>query len=118
LRHLPCGHDRGLGHAGRDAARASAAELGARPDAASLHTLSLFVACAPATAERAAANVSDERLFVLPARFDGKECVVLCWGTYASADEARAAAATVAPYFAKGGAKPSVRRLDALLHAR
>lgn len=57
------------------------------------YTAQLAVACKPETVERlVAASAGADDLYVLPADVKGVSCFRLCWGSYATSDEAARAA--------------------------
>lgn len=52
-------------------------------------TLQLAVACKPETAERLVERAGpSDRLYVLPASIEGSPCLRICWGSYASREQA------------------------------
>lgn len=79
-----------------------AADMGRRIAASgnpSHYTLQVLFACVPGNVQHAFTEVRDQRLTVLPAEHQGRSCYRLCWGDFASADQARAATATVPTHF-------------------
>ncbi len=67
-------------------------------------TTQLLVACAAETVTKAATAVSSEEMFVVPVRYQKRDCYRLLWGLADS--ESQAAAADVPGYFKAGGAAP------------
>jgi hypothetical protein len=88
------------------AARSFAAHLKTAP--AGTASVQLLVACSGETVQKAVANVSSPELFIVPVRFQGRDCYRLCWGLYPGASQAAAAARSLPEYFRKGGASPRV----------
>jgi hypothetical protein len=88
------------------AARAFAAHLKTAP--AGTSSVQLLVACSGETVQKAVANVSSPELFIVPVRFQGRDCFRLCWGLYPSSSQAASAARALPEYFRKGGATPRV----------
>jgi hypothetical protein len=58
--------------------------------------------------QKAVTNVSSPELFIVPVKFQGRDCFRLCWGLYPSAAQAASAARSLPEYFRKGGATPRV----------
>lgn len=86
----------------RDGQVAAAARLGRRIAASgnpSHYTLQVLLACQPGNVRRAFETVRDDRMTVLPARYRGQDCYRVCWGSYADAASARAAAGSVPGHF-------------------
>jgi septal ring-binding cell division protein DamX len=54
------------------------------------------------------ANVAADELFILPARYNGRDCYRMCWGVYDNRTKASGAVKSVPAYFREGGAKPRV----------
>jgi Domain of unknown function (DUF4388) len=79
------------------------------------YSVQLLVACSEETVAKAARNVTDKELFILPAEYKGRSCYRVCWGVYESESEARAAVASVPEYFRKGGASPKPVATAAIL---
>jgi hypothetical protein len=67
-------------------------------------TTQLLVACAADTVAKAATAVSSEDLFVVPVRYQKRDCYRVLWGLADS--ESQAAATDVPGYFKAGGAAP------------
>lgn len=88
------------------ASRAFAAQLASAPGGS--HSIQLLVACAPETITKALANANTEELYVLPVRYQKRDCYRLCWGLYASRAQAESARRGVPAYFTSGGATPKV----------
>jgi septal ring-binding cell division protein DamX len=65
--------------------------------------------------QKAVANVSSPELFIVPVRFQGRDCYRLCWGLYPSGAEAATAVRALPEYFRKGGATPRVMSAAELL---
>jgi hypothetical protein len=96
-----------------EAARGFAAHLRAAPRGTT--SVQLLVACSGETVQKAVANVSSPELYIVPVRFQGKDCYRLCWGLYTSAPQAASAARALPDYFRKGGATPRVMTAAELL---
>jgi septal ring-binding cell division protein DamX len=88
------------------AARAFAAHLKTAP--AGTASVQLLVACSGETVQKAVANVSSPELFIVPVRFQGRDCFRLCWGLYPNSSQAASAVRALPEYFRKGGATPRV----------
>jgi hypothetical protein len=96
-----------------DAAQDFVASLRAQP--AESHSIQVLLACSPETVQKAARNVPDDRLFIVPFRYRGRDCHRICWGVYAGQAEAEKALSTVPAYFREGGSKPRVVAVSGLL---
>jgi len=96
-----------------EAARGFAAHLRAAPRGTT--SVQLLVACSGDTVQKAVSSVASPELYIVPVRFQGRDCFRLCWGLYASASEAAAAARALPDYFRKGGATPRVMSAAELL---
>jgi septal ring-binding cell division protein DamX len=72
------------------------------------HSIQLLVACAPETIAKALTNVGSEELYVLPVRYQKRDCYRLCWGLYANRAQAESARRGVPAYFRSEGAVPKV----------
>jgi hypothetical protein len=96
-----------------DAARGFAAHLKAAP--AGTTSVQLLVACSGETVQKAVANAASPELFIVPVRFQGRDCFRLCWGLYTSAAQAASASRALPDYFRKGGATPRVMSAAELL---
>jgi hypothetical protein len=88
------------------AARLFAGHLDTAP--AGTVSVQLLVACSGETVQKAVTNVSSPELFIVPVKFQGRDCFRLCWGLYPSATQAATAARALPDYFRKGGATPRV----------
>jgi hypothetical protein len=88
------------------AARGFAAHVRSAPRGST--SVQLLVACSGDTVQKAVANVSSPELFILPVKYQGRDCYRLCWGLYPGASEAASAARGLPDYFRKGGATPRV----------
>jgi hypothetical protein len=75
----------------------------------------LLVACSGETVQNAVTNVSSAELFILPVKYQGRDCYRLCWGLYPGTAQAAAAARALPDYFRKGGATPRVMSAAELL---
>jgi hypothetical protein len=71
-------------------------------------TVQLLVACSADTVQKAVRSVSSPELYIVPVKYQGRDCYRLCWGLYAGADQAATAARALPDYFRKGGATPRV----------
>ena len=89
-----------------EAARAFAAHIRKAPPGTS--TVQLLVACSTETVQKAASEVGNRELFILPVNYQGRECFRMCWGLYPDASRAAAAVRSVPDYFRRGGATPRV----------
>jgi hypothetical protein len=96
-----------------EAARGFAAHLRAAP--AGTTSVQLLVACSGDTVQKAVTNVASPELYIVPVRFQGRDCFRLCWGLYTSASQATSAARALPDYFRKGGATPRVMSAAELL---
>jgi hypothetical protein len=95
------------------AARSFASHVRAAPRGSA--SVQLLVACSAETVQKAVANVSSPELFIVPVRFQGRDCYRLCWGLYPSGAEAATAVRALPEYFRKGGATPRVMSAAELL---
>jgi len=89
-----------------EAARAFAAHIRKAPPGTS--TVQLLVACSTETVQKAASEVGNRELFILPVNYKGRECFRMCWGLYPDAARAAAAMSALPDYFRRGGATPRV----------
>lgn len=89
-------------------AEASAAFASVLRSGKGSYTVQLMVACVDETVQKAVAAVPAEELYILPARYSGRECYRLCWGIYDSQAKASGAVNGLPVYFREGGAKPKV----------
>jgi hypothetical protein len=71
-------------------------------------TVQLLLACSTDTLQKAAATVTEQDWFVVPARYKGKDCYRVCWGLYESEAAAKAGQKDVVDYFRAGGASLKV----------
>jgi hypothetical protein len=90
----------------RGAARGFAANLRTAPAGAA--SVQLLIACSDATVQKALANVASPELFIVPVKYQGRDCYRLLWGLYASANQAASAVPSVPDYFRQNGASPRV----------
>ena len=95
------------------AARGFAAHVRSAPRGSA--SVQLLVACSGETVQKAVANVSSPELFILPVKYQGRDCYRLCWGLYPGTAQAAAAARALPDYFRKGGATPRVMSAAELL---
>jgi septal ring-binding cell division protein DamX len=79
------------------------------------YSIQILVACAPETVQKAVRSAPDDRLFVVPVRYQGRNCYRLGWGVYAGEAAARAALGSVPEYFRAGGARARVVSTTTLL---
>jgi hypothetical protein len=96
-----------------EAARGFAAHLRVAPRGTT--SVQLLVACSGDTVQNAVTNVASPELYIVPVRFQGRDCFRLCWGLYTNASQAAAAARALPDYFRKGGATPRVMSAAELL---
>lgn len=94
-------------------ARGFAAHLGRAP--AGTATVQLLVACSNETVQKAVANTDAAQIVIVPVDYRGRACYRLCWGVYASEEQALAAVGSLPGYFRKGGATPRVVAAAAIL---
>jgi len=81
----------------QDAARRFARYLRGHPGR---YSISVEVACRPGTVVRAFREVKAAgKMFILPMKLDGRDCYAVLWGVYATIGQARAAKASVPPFF-------------------
>jgi septal ring-binding cell division protein DamX len=86
-------------------AERAVADAARLPDAGGAWTAQLVVGCRPETVLRMiAASGGAADLYVLPAELNGASCFRVCWGTYATRDDAAAAADL--PAALRGSDKP------------
>jgi len=78
-------------------------------------TVQVLVACAPDTVSKAIANAPGDELFILPVSVKGRDCYRVCWGVYASRDEAETGTERLPDYFRQSGSSPRVTPLEELL---
>jgi hypothetical protein len=112
----PAGGDaRGLLRSGAfgDAASSFAEDL--RGKTRGLFSVQLLVACSEETIQKAVAAVPADELFILPVNYKGRSCYRVCWGLYASEEQAAAAGRSLPEYFRRGGATPKVSPIASLL---
>ncbi len=82
------------------------------------YSISVEVACQPRTVVRAFTEVKAAgKMFILPIKLGQRDCYALLWGVYASIGEARAARASVPPFFT-AQATPRVVGLFRYLESR
>jgi hypothetical protein len=112
----PAGGDaRGLLRSGAfgDAASSFAEDL--RGKARGRFSVQLLVACSEETIQKAVAAVPADELFILPVNYKGRSCYRVCWGLYASEEQAATAGRSLPEYFRRGGATPKVSPIPSLL---
>jgi septal ring-binding cell division protein DamX len=88
------------------AARGFAANLRTAPAGAA--SVQLLIACSDATVQKAVSSVNSPELYIVPVKYQGRDCYRLLWGVYSNATQAAAAARSVPEYFRKNGAAPRV----------
>lgn len=76
-------------------------------------TTQVLVACSKETVTKAAAAISSEDLFVVPVRYQKKDCFRVLWGLADA--EAQAVATEIPGYFKTGGAAPKAVTLRSAL---
>ncbi len=96
-----------------DAASGFAADL--RGKARGRYSVQLLVACSEETIQKAVAAVPADELFILPVNYKGRSCYRVCWGLYASEEQAATAGRSLPEYFRRGGATPKVSPIASLL---
>ena len=111
----PGGDARGLLRSGAfgDAASSFAEDL--RGKARGRFSVQLLVACSEETIQKAVAAVPADELFILPVNYRGRSCYRVCWGLYASEEQAATAGRSLPEYFRRGGATPKVSPVASLL---
>ncbi len=77
--------------------------------------MQLLVACSEETIQKAVAAVPADELLILPVSYKGRSCYRVCWGLYASEEQAAAAGRSLPEYFRRGGAIPKVSPVASLL---
>lgn len=93
-----------------DVAAAARGFAAALPDEG--YTIQLLVACSPETAIKAAGQTPSADLFVVPLRFQGRDCYRVLYGRYASEPEAREALERSVPaYFKQTPSRPRIESL-------
>jgi septal ring-binding cell division protein DamX len=96
-----------------ESASAFASELAsAAPDSYSIQVLA---ACSPDTIRKAAQNVTEDDIFILPVTLNGRACYRVGWGLYDSRASAEAGANDLPAYFRQPGIKPRIQPLVELL---
>jgi hypothetical protein len=88
------------------AARGFSANVRSAP--AGSASVQLLIACSDATVQKAVSAVSSPELFIVPVKYQGRDCYRLLWGLYANSAQAATAARSVPEYFRKNGAAPRV----------
>ena len=71
-------------------------------------SVQLLIACSDATVQKAVAAVRSPELFIVPVKYQGRDCYRLLWGLYTSSGQAASAVRSVPEYFRKNGAAPRV----------
>jgi predicted CXXCH cytochrome family protein len=71
-------------------------------------TVQFFVACSPETVRKAIFSSPGEELYVLPVRYQEKDCYQLGWGVWESEERAREASLAVPDHFTKSGIRPRI----------
>ena len=79
------------------------------------YSIQLLIACAPETIAKAVAGAGGPELFVVPIRYQGRDCHRVCWGLYDGRARADSALRSVPAYFREGGNKPKVMAASELL---
>lgn len=88
------------------AARGFAANLRTAPAGAA--SVQLLIACSDATVQKAVSTVRSPELYIVPVKYQGRDCYRMLWGLYANAAQAAAATRSVPEYFRQNGASPRV----------
>ena len=70
--------------------------------------MQLLIACSDATVQKALATVASPELFIVPVKYQGRDCYRLLWGLYTSESQAASAVPSVPDYFRRNGASPRV----------
>jgi len=87
----------------------------ARQETKNAFTLQIAIACQEESVKKAARRTRGSvDFFVVPFSLEGRSCYRLCWGAYASQEEARAGKAAVPAFFLDEGGKPVVVSLGKL----
>ena len=84
----------------------------AAPDSYSIQVLA---ACSPDTIRKAAQNVTEDDIFILPVTLNGRACYRVGWGVYDSRASAEAGANDLPAYFRQPGITPRIQPLVELL---
>ncbi len=84
----------------------------AAPDSYSIQVLA---ACSPDTIRKAAQNVTEDEIFILPVTLNGRACYRVGWGVYDSRASAEAGANDLPAYFRQPGITPRIQPLVELL---
>jgi hypothetical protein len=71
-------------------------------------SIQLLLACAPETVTKAVASAGAPELFIVPIRYQGRDCYRVCWGLYEGRAQAESARRSVPSYFRAGGTTPKV----------
>jgi len=86
-----------------------------RQETKNTFTLQLAIACQEESVKKAARRTRGSvDFFMVPFFLEGRSCYRLCWGAYASQEEARAGKAAVPAFFLDEGGKPVVVSLGKL----
>lgn len=87
----------------------------ARREEKSAFTLQIAIACQEESVKKAARRTRGSLdFFIVPFSLEGRSCYRLCWGAYASQEEAQAGKASVPGFFLDEGGKPVVVSLGKL----
>jgi hypothetical protein len=79
------------------------------------YSIQVLAACSPDTIRKAAQNVTEDEIFILPVTLNGRACYRVGWGVYDSRESAEAGARDLPTYFRQPGIKPQIQPLVELL---
>ena len=79
------------------------------------YSIQVLAACSPDTIRKAAQNVTEDEIFILPVTLNGRACYRVGWGVYDSRASAEAGANDLPAYFRQPGIKPRIQPLVELL---
>ena len=78
-------------------------------------TIQLFVACSEETVKKAADNVPQDELYIVPVVLKGRSCYRIGWGVYDGEARAGAALKSLPAYFNQPGVTPRVVQTSTVL---
>jgi septal ring-binding cell division protein DamX len=78
-------------------------------------TIQLFVACSEDTVKKAADNVPQDELYIVPVILKGRSCYRIGWGVYDSEARAGASLKSLPSYFNQPGVTPRVVQTSTIL---
>lgn len=85
------------------------------PAAQDSYSIQVLAACSPDTIRKAAQNVTEDDIFILPVLLNGRPCYRVGWGVYDSRASAEAGARDLPTYFRQPGINPRIQPLVELL---